>query len=74
MDRMLTQQEKDNIKNGFNNIIIALEKILVMIDKFEQNQASITKLLETNYSATQLENEFKLQDFLKSLLNNTELF
>lgn len=47
MDRMLTQQEKDNIKNGFNNIIIALEKILVMIDKFEQNQASITKLLET---------------------------
>ena len=66
MDRMLTQQEKDNIKNGFNNIIIALEKILVMIDKFEQNQASITKLLETNYSATQLENEFKLQDFLKS--------
>ena len=66
MIRMLTQQEKDGIKNGFNNIIIALDKILVMIDKFEQNQARITKLLEANYSATQLKNEFKLQDFLTS--------
>ena len=66
MRRMLTQQEKEDIKNGFNNIIIALDKILIMIDKFKENQANLTKLLEVNYSATQLKNEFKLQDYLNS--------
>lgn len=47
---MITQQEKDNILQGFHNIQISVDRMLSMLQKYEEKKNEIQKILETRYS------------------------
>ena len=49
---MITQQEKDNILQGFHNIQISVDRMLSMLQKYEEKKNEIQKILETRYSDT----------------------
>lgn len=49
---MITQQEKDNILQGFHNIQISIDRMLSMLQKYEEKKNEIKKILETRYSDT----------------------
>lgn len=44
---MITQQEKDNILQGFHNIQISVDRMLSMLQKYEEKKKEIKKILET---------------------------
>ncbi|MDE7423043.1 MAG: AAA family ATPase [Lachnospiraceae bacterium] len=60
---MITQQEKDNILQGFHNIQISIERMLSMLQKFEEKKSEVKKILETRFSYTNAEH------YIHTLLN-----
>lgn len=47
---MITQQEKDNILQGFHNIQISIDRMLSMLQKYEEKKNEIQRILETRFS------------------------
>lgn len=63
---MLTEQERNSIVAGFNNIITALDNMHNMIVLFEKKKHFIEKIIAGSYPDSRVDNEFPLQDFLDS--------
>lgn len=47
---MITQQEKDNILQGFHNIQFSIDQMLSMLQKYEEKENEIQRILETRFS------------------------
>lgn len=58
---MITQQEKNNILLGFQNIQTGIDRLLSMLDKYETKKNEITALLSTRFSLKETDTNHLLQ-------------
>lgn len=52
---MITQQEKDNILRGFQNIQISIDRLSTMLDKYEEKKNEIRALLTKRFATQNTE-------------------
>ena len=64
---MITEQEKNNILQGFENIQISIQRMLSMLDKYRSKKEVLLSRFPNNSFETSVDNFLSQENFLQSL-------
>ena len=68
---MITEQEKNNILQGFENIQISIQRMLSMLDKYRSKKEVLLSIINTRFPnnsfETSVDNFLSQENFLQSL-------